>query len=248
LFSILVGVILSLAAPSIVRAVPIGYHWQTQGHFHPPELAVGWYPVFHWVTDQGPHSFDPGHGTFTPGLVAAGGGTIAAPASFGTNMYSSSLMDDQMNTVVHRTTDDLTLLHQAWTLDRVAPGDDGYVFHLNELSEATTDGFSSTLVAPVDIPLTLVSLTPDPTAGPDVFDGYFQGTIPAGALGTSMVEPLFSTGDPFVLYNEAAAPFELTLQIVVPEPDGRVLLFAGAIALAMRRASVRTASVKGGSR
>lgn len=235
--NLLAAAVLSLAVPTLGNAVPIGYHWQTQGHFHPPELAVGWYPIFHWVTDQGPHSFDPGHGTFSPGFVASGGSTINAPASFGTNMFGLSLMDEHMNIVVHRGTEDLTLLHHAWTLERVTPDDDGYVFHLNELSEITTDGFSSTLVAPVAIPLTLISLTPDADAGPGIYDGFFQGTIPAGALGSSMVEPLFSTSNPFVLYNELAAPFELTLQIAVPEPSSVAIFTAGLGTLALLRLS-----------
>jgi hypothetical protein len=234
--SIFLGAILPLAAPLFARAALPGIHWQTVQHTHPPLLVVAWYPVSHWITEQGPVTYDPFKNTYTPGLVVAGGGTITAPSSFGTNMYSSTLMDDHMNTLVHRTTDDLTLLHHAWTLDRVAPGNAGYVFHLTELSEATSDGFSSTLVAPVDIPLTLVSFTPDSTAGANVFDGYFQGTIPAGAFVTSMVEPLLSAGNPFVVSNESAAPFELTLHFAVPEPSTLILLaVCGVVAPIARR-------------
>jgi hypothetical protein len=174
---------------------------------------------------------NPALSTLPPGPFASGGGTASAPSDFVGVMYGVTLMDDQMNTLAHRDASDLTLVRDAWSLERVAPGADGFVYHLTELTEATDDGFSSELVAPLAIPLSLTSFEPDPLAGPDVYTGVFRGTIPAGALGYRIVEPIYGALPPAVLYNDAAAPFELTLQFELPEPTSAALAVLAAIAL-----------------
>jgi hypothetical protein len=233
---LVLGAFASFAAATSADARLNGVHWQTSGHFHPPQLQVGWYPISHWITPQGgPITLDPTKG-FLPGFIASGGTTITGPADLGATMYSLSLMDDQMNTLVHRDTADLTLLRHAWSLERTGPGADGYAFHLLDLAVATDDGFTSNLVAPVAVPLTLVSFEPDPTAGPGLYAGVFRGMIPAGALGYSMVEPLFASSDPFVLFNDEAAPLELLVTIDIPEPAAGMLGVVGAaLAFARRR-------------
>jgi hypothetical protein len=222
--------------PTQLAARVNGAHWYTTSHYHPPQIAIGWFNNGHWMTSAG-YFENPDPTSFRQ--IASGGTTLAAPDSFGDNMFDMVLMDEHMNMLAHRTTADLASLQHSWTLDKVAAGTNGYQFQWQFFRLATDDGYSEELLSPMTIPMTLMALTPDTTPGSTLHDAVFRGTIPTGTMRWTSVDPIYGS-TPYLVFNDAPVEFEVFLQFAVPEPTFGWVLIVGVTGYACYRRTLRT--------
>lgn len=213
-------------------AKPVLYHWQTPTHGLTEKGEDVWMFHNHWrLSDDGkPAStalvrFWP----LPPGTPVIN--HFDSPASFdsGMVMAQAKTSDSMMITLADRRTmlptNDFSSIYSRFSFDHVENPAAGGTFHLFEEVLTGNDGFTSTLVSPVHIPMSLVSLSA--TGVPGEMDAIFQGMVPTGALRLMTLDPVVSD-IPFLVVNDA--PFLFEFGATIPEPT--TFLGLGAIGLA----------------
>ncbi len=235
-FYLVVAAILGLCITGNVQAKPSPtVHWKDT--WHNPNGSSWWFNE-HWRTRRDDlillRSLD------SWGLPNDGGPIVNVwdtPTSFMPMMFSLSVMDDHMNTLVHRSENDLVLMRDAWLVDHTENPDDGIVFHLLEDMATASDGYQRVQAAPISIPMSLISSRPG--GAPGEIDLVFVGTVPTGGASWHVLDPAAGVLTPQLFSNDE--PFDFEFAITIPEPASCLLVGWVAAAGLARRRSNRTA-------